>query len=126
MKDGRTGIRYRWMRRATQVIALAAGSVALFGSLSAGTASAAVTQSANGQVASAAARPMAPPPFGWCNRSHDGWVWIDLDTGKRWQCIQNILGEWVLVELSSVPPGTCPGAIADSKAAVKPDVVVCG
>lgn len=126
MKAGRADIRYRWMRRrAVQGIALAAGSVALFGSLSTGVASAA-TQSASSHVALAAVHPMAPPPLGWCKKATDGWVWIDLDTGKRWQCIQNILGQYILVELSSGPVGVCPGLKAASAAVVKPDAVVCG
>lgn len=106
MESSGAGIRYRWMRRIVQGIALAAGSAALLGSFSAGAASAA-TQSTSNHVKSAAVSPMAPPSPGSCNPAHNTWTWTDEDTGRVWECIQNILGEWVWVEITTVPPGVC-------------------
>ncbi len=107
MKSDGAGIRYRWMRRVIQGIALAAGSVALLGSLSAGVASAA-TQSPSDHVQSAAAaRPMSPPTMGSCYAGRGGWTWTDEDTGRVWECVQNILGQWMWVEITTIPPGEC-------------------
>ncbi len=126
MESGGAGIRYRWMRRIIQGIALADGGAALLGSLSAGAASAA-TQSPSDHVQSAAAvRPMAPPTPGSCGPGHGGDTWTDLDTGRVWECVQNILGEWIWQEITSVPPGECylgsPIANRADPAAVVPAV----
>lgn len=123
MSAGKVGNRHPWMRRTIRGMALAIGSVTLLGSLGAGVASAA-TLSATSHAA--AVRPLAPPIPGLCNAAHDGWVWIDLDTGRRWQCIRSLFGPYEWVEISSVPVGSCPGALAASKAAIEPKAVVCG
>lgn len=115
MKASRASIRYGWMRRAAQGITLAAGGVALLGSLCAGQASAA-TQSTRSHVTSAAAIPAAPPPPGSCYKARDGWLWVDLDQGYYWRCVQNVLGEWVWVPVGRT--NTCNV----SKAAIKPEL----
>ena len=118
MKTGRASIRYCWTRRTAQGIALAAGSLALLGSLGAGQASAA-TQSASSHVASAAALPKAPPPPGSCYRARKGWFWYDLDNNVKYECIQNLFGEWVWIAVGSAP--NCPASIT----AIKPQTFIC-
>ena len=118
MKAGRASIRCCWMRRTAQGIALAAGSVALFGSLGAGQALAA-TQSTNSHVASAPALPEVPPPPSTCFKARDGWLWYDLDNHIKYQCIQNLFGEWVWVEIGTAT--MCPASIT----AIKPEAFIC-
>src|SRR5215471_2459487 len=122
MKAGRASIRYRWMRRTAQGIALAAGSVALLGSLCAGQASAA-TQSTSSHVASAAALPDAKPLPGSCYKARDGWLWYDLDNNLKYQCIQNIFGQWKWVLVGTA--WSCPAAIPAPIGAIKPEVIIC-
>lgn len=114
MKAGRDSIRYCWMRRTAQGVALAAGGVALLGSLCAGQASGATQSAVSSHIASVTAIPQAPPPPESCYKSRDGWLWYDLDAGLYYRCVQNILGEWVWVEVGRAH--TCP-----ANTAIKPE-----